>query len=134
MAEKYDCGGIEGFEMMRKSDVSGYDEEPDNSKQGTGVKATKAQGERWGAPGDKTMESDEHLFRGLTRGTEAPMPSVNQYGIGSESEGARDVMRIQSEGQGPGEGLMKKAVPALTRDGMAQRSLSGDRSKMDERI
>lgn len=85
------------------SAVGGYENEPGNSKQGTGVKAVKAQGERVNFPGDKTMQSDEHLFRGLTRGTEAPMPKSESYGIG-ESEDGRDVMRLQASGRGPMEG------------------------------
>ncbi len=108
-------------------ETCGYDNEPDNSPQGTGVKATKAEGKRWEAPGDKTMESDEHLMRGLTRETPS-MPFVNPSGIGEG--GAEDTMRIQSEGRGPMEGDYSVHRIGSSQAGeLDPRRISGDGSR-----
>lgn len=89
--------GGKGGEQAR-----GFDQESGNARQGSGVKAAKASGERVDSYGDTGMEKDnDHLFRGLTRGTEAPMPFQNPSGIGTG--GAEDVMRLISEGKGPME-------------------------------
>ena len=81
----------------------GFEEEHGNAKQGTGVKAASKSGERVASYGDSGLKTDEPLFHGLTRGSEAPMPFQNPSGIG-DKDSSSDVMRIISEGKGPMEG------------------------------